>query len=131
MLAHLHAPNFRQHCCRSFDADFIVCNVERIATTSFFLETRSVRLLARAALVEVRDQAFARFAKGCAWASRWMVRSQGCPSSSSQSGSEYLTRLNCFFSAIALGFWPAATWRFHSASAQFQTRRAVPAARAK
>ena len=55
----------------------------------------------------------------------------GRPSLSSQSGWAYLMALNCFFNAIALGRRLAAICRCHSARAQFQTRRAVPAARAK
>jgi hypothetical protein len=64
MLAHLHAPDFRQHCCRSFDPEFIVCNIERIATTSFLLETRPVRRLARAALGEVAGPRFREIREG-------------------------------------------------------------------
>lgn len=60
-----------------------------------------------------------------------MVRIQGCPFSSSHRGSVYLMALNCFFRALALGFRPAAYCRFHSSSAQFHTRRAVPQARLK
>jgi hypothetical protein len=39
--------------------------------------------------------------------------------------------LNCFLSAMAFGLPPAAYCLFHSLSAQFQTRRAVPQARLK
>ncbi len=39
--------------------------------------------------------------------------------------------LNCFFSAIAFGRCPSASWRCDSAKPQFQTLRVVPAARAK
>ena len=40
-------------------------------------------------------------------------------------------RRGCFLRAIAFGLPPASRWRSHSARPQFQTRRAVPAARAK
>src|SRR5436190_20323619 len=39
--------------------------------------------------------------------------------------------LNCFLSAMALGLPPASYCTFHSANAQLNTKRAVPAARAK
>src|SRR5256714_15286280 len=39
--------------------------------------------------------------------------------------------LNCFLIAMALGLPPASYCTFHSASAQLNTTRAVPAARAK
>src|SRR5207244_13428465 len=42
-----------------------------------------------------------------------------------------LIALNCFFNERAVGFSPASYCRFHSASAQFHTNLAVPAALAK
>lgn len=98
-------------------------------TLPFFLNCGSWACLPALMSEKNRFQALAKWATGCARASRWMELSHGHPFSSSHCGSVHFNALNCFFGAIALGFPPAAYCLFRSSGAQFQTLRAVPQAR--